>query len=215
MAGTVTTLNTALGTLSAGDLVARARAGDRAAFGELMRRYRPRIYALALHLTGNDHDADDVAQEAFLRAYRSLGDFRAASEFFTWVYRIAVNLSLNVRRATGRRRSLHPGSMDDPRVALAVQVDSSGDPRRAAELRETYQRLIDALDQLSPPLRSTVVLVALQGLTHEQAGAVLGCPAGTIAWRLHEARGKLAAALEAPKTAEDSGLRVLVPVLGR
>src|SRR5207248_1587389 len=81
------------------ELVARAQAGDRASFGELMRRYRPRIFALALHLTGDKHDADDVAQEASLRAYRSLGDFRGASEFFTWVYRIAVNLALNVQRA--------------------------------------------------------------------------------------------------------------------
>src|SRR4051812_5987875 len=111
-----------------GELVARAQRGERAAFGELTLRYRPRIHALALHLTGDAHDADDVAQEAFLRAYRSLGEFRQAAEFFTWVYRIAVNLSLNVKRASARRRT---ESMDDPRVALAVQVDASGDPRRA------------------------------------------------------------------------------------
>lgn len=200
------------------ELVARARAGDRAAFGELMRRYRPRIYALALHLTGCASDADDVAQEAFLRAYRSLAEFRAASEFFTWVYRIAVNLSLNEQRRKGRARSLHVDSMDDPRVALAVQVDASGDPRRAAELRQVYGRLIAALDRLTPPLRSTVVLVALQGLTHEQAGAVLACPAGTIAWRLHEARQQLGRALVAPRKAdepEDSGLRFLAPATTR
>jgi RNA polymerase sigma-70 factor (ECF subfamily) len=195
-------------------LVARAQRGDSAAFGELMRRYRPRIYALALHLTGDGHDADDVAQEAFLRAYRGLAEFRGAAEFFTWVYRIAVNLSLNVRRASARRRTV---DMDDPRVALAVQVDASGDPRRAAELRQIYTRLIAALDRLSPSLRSTVVLVALQGLTHDQAGAVLGCPSGTIAWRLHEARNQLAAALRPPKrpgvaTEDDSGLRALIPL---
>jgi RNA polymerase sigma-70 factor (ECF subfamily) len=194
------------------ELVVCARGGDRAAAGELVRRYRPRIYALALHLTGSEHDADDVAQEAFLRAFRSLGEFRAASEFFTWVYRIAVNLSLNSNRARGRRRA---ASMDDPRVARAVAVDASGDPRRAAELRQVYGRLVEALDRLSPPLRSTVVLVALQGLTHDQAGAVLGCPPGTIAWRLHEARSQLARALTPPRTAstveEDSGLLTLLP----
>lgn len=204
------------------ELVERAQRGDRAAFGELMRRYRPRIHALALHLTGDAHDADDVAQEAFLRAYRGLAGFRGAAEFFTWVYRIAVNLSLNVRRAHARRRTV---DMDDPRVALAVQVDASGDPRRAAELRETYTRLIGALDGLSPTLRSTVVLVALQGLTHEQAGAVLGCPSGTIAWRLHEARQRLAAAMVPPRPRhpsappveleEDSGLRALIPLPSR
>src|SRR5258707_1958054 len=91
-------------------LVAHAQAGDQAAFCELTRRYRPRIYALALHLTGNAQDADDVAQETFLRAYRSLGEFQGTSQFYTWIYRIAVNLSLNVQRANGRRRTT---SMDD------------------------------------------------------------------------------------------------------
>jgi RNA polymerase sigma-70 factor (ECF subfamily) len=77
-----------------------------------------------------------------------------------------------------------------------VAVDAYGDPRRAAELRQTYARLVAALDRLSPTLRSTVVLVSLQGLSHEEAAAVLGCPAGTVAWRIHEARNQLRAALE-------------------
>jgi len=193
-------------------LVAHAQAGDQAAFAELTRRYRPRIYALALHLTGDAHDADDVAQETFLRAYRKLPGFRAAAEFSTWTYRIAVNLSLNVQRANRRRRTT---GLDDPRVALAVQVDASGDPRRAAELRQIYTRLLAALDQLAAPLRSTVVLVALQGLTHEQAGVVLGCPSGTIAWRLHEARQKLALALEPPRPEVRSTLSQLIPMFSR
>jgi RNA polymerase sigma-70 factor (ECF subfamily) len=202
-----------LSQLSPADLVERARDGERAAFGELARRYRPRIYALALHLTGDAHEADDVAQETFLRAYKRLADFRAAAEFYTWIYRIAVNLALNARRASARRRT---ASMDDPRVALAVQVDAFGDPRRAAELRQIYSRLVAALDRLSPALRSTVVLVALQGLTHEQAGAVLNCSAGTIAWRIHEARQQLHAALEPPPAlaSELRAFTLLVPAFG-
>jgi RNA polymerase sigma factor (sigma-70 family) len=199
--------------LSSADLVACAQRGDQAAFGELTRRYRPRIYALALHLTGDAHDADDVAQETFLRAYRRLGDFRAAAEFYTWVYRIAVNRALNTRRDNSRR---HTVSMDDPRVALAVQVDSYGDPRRAAELRQTYRRLIAALDGLSPSLRSTVVLVALQGLTHDEAGAVLGCPSGTIAWRIHEARRELSEALLHPEPADEAApFGAFIPIFGQ
>jgi RNA polymerase sigma-70 factor (ECF subfamily) len=181
------------------ELVRRARAGDGQAFAELTRRYRPRIYALALHLSGDAHDADDVAQETFLRAYRRLAEFRGASEFYTWIYRIGVNLALNLKRQNRRRRH---EPLDDPRVALAVQVDASGDPRRAAELRQVYARLLTALDGLSPPLRSTVVLVALQGLTHDEAALVLDCPAGTIAWRIHEARAQLARALE-PSPSQD------------
>jgi RNA polymerase sigma-70 factor (ECF subfamily) len=174
-------------------LVRRAQAGDRAAFDDLVRRYRARIYALTLHLTGSRSEADDITQDVFTRAYEQLGTFAGRSEFFTWLYRIAVNRALNARRDTARRRT---SGLDDPRVQAAVAVDAYGDPRRAAELRQTYARLVSALDRLSPTLRSTVVLVALQGLSHDEAAAVLGCPPGTVGWRLHEARGRLRAALE-------------------
>jgi RNA polymerase sigma-70 factor, ECF subfamily len=174
-------------------LVKRAQAGDRAAFDDLVRRYRARIYALTLHLTGSRSEADDITQDVFTRAYQQLHTFAGRSEFFTWLYRIAVNRSLNARRDTARRRT---SGLDDPRVQAAVAVDANGDPRRAAELRQTYARLVGALDRLSPTLRSTVVLVALQGLSHDEAAAVLGCPAGTVAWRIHEARNQLRASLE-------------------
>ena len=171
----------------------RAQAGDRAAFDDLVRRYRARIYALTLHLTGSRSEADDITQDVFTRAYQQLHTFAGRSEFFTWLYRIAVNRALNARRDTARRRT---SGLDDPRVQAAVAVDAYGDPRRAAELRQTYARLVDALDRLSPTLRSTVVLVALQGLSHDEAAAVLGCPSGTVAWRIHEARNQLRASLE-------------------
>jgi len=174
-------------------LVKRAQGGDRAAFDDLVRRYRARIYALSLHLTGSRSEADDITQDVFTRAYQQLHTFAGRSEFFTWLYRIAVNRSLNARRDTARRRT---SGLDDPRVQAAVAVDAYGDPRRAAELRQTYARLVTALDRLSPTLRSTVVLVALQGLSHDEAAAVLGCPAGTVAWRIHEARNQLRASLE-------------------
>jgi RNA polymerase sigma-70 factor (ECF subfamily) len=174
-------------------LVKRAQAGDRAAFDDLVRRYRARIYALSLHLTGSRSEADDITQDVFTRAYQQLHTFAGRSEFFTWLYRIAVNRSLNARRDTARRRT---SGLDDPRVQAAVAVDAYGDPRRAAELRQTYARLVTALDRLSPTLRSTVVLVSLQGLSHDEAAAVLGCPAGTVAWRIHEARNQLRASLD-------------------
>jgi RNA polymerase sigma-70 factor (ECF subfamily) len=174
-------------------LVRRAQAGDRGAFDDLVRRYRSRIYALTLHLTGSRSEADDITQDVFTRAYQRLNGFAGRSEFFTWLYRIAVNRALNSRRDTARRRT---SGLDDPRVQAAVAVDAYGDPRRATELRQTYAKLVTALDALSPTLRSTVVLVALQGLAHEEAAAVLGCSTGTVAWRIHEARNQLRAALE-------------------
>lgn len=174
-------------------LVRRAQAGDRGAFDDLVRRYRSRIYALTLHLTGSRSEADDITQDVFTRAYQRLNGFAGRSEFFTWLYRIAVNRALNSRRDTARRRT---SGLDDPRVQAAVAVDAYGDPRRATELRQTYAKLVTALDALSPTLRSTVVLVALQGLAHEEAAAVLGCSTGTVAWRIHEARNQLRAVLE-------------------
>lgn len=177
---------------TAARLVAQAKAGDPRAFEELVRRYRKRIYALALHLTGSTSDADDIAQDVFLRAHRGLAQFEGKSEFFTWVYRIAVNRALNVRRDRGRRPE---DAFDDPRVELAIAVDAAGDPARAAELRQSYGRLLRALDALPAEMRTSVVLVALQGMSYGEAAVVQKCSEGTIAWRMHEARARLASAM--------------------
>lgn len=177
---------------AATELVRLAKAGDQGAFGELVRRYRPRIFALALHLTSNESEADDVTQEVFLGAYRALDRFQGRSHFFTWVYRMTVNRSLNARRDKKRRRET---TMDDPRVARAVAVDARGNPARAAELRQTYTLLLTELDRLPASMRTSVVLVALQGLSHGEAAIVQKCSEGTVAWRIHEARQRLRKAL--------------------
>lgn len=177
---------------TAAALVARAKQGDRRAFDELVRRYRKRVVALTLHLTGNASDAEDVTQEVFLGAYRALPRFEGRSHFFTWIYRMAVNKSLNARRSRQRRRET---PMEDPRIDRAIAVDAPNNPQRAAELREMYARLLIALDKLAPAIKTTVVLVALQGLSHGEAAVVQGCAPGTIAWRIHEARKHLRKAL--------------------
>jgi RNA polymerase sigma-70 factor, ECF subfamily len=180
-------------------LVERAKRGDQAAFGELVRRYRDRIVALALHLTGSDTEAEDITQEVFLKAYLKLGEFEGRSHFFTWVYRMAINRSLNARRDQGRRRET---PMADPRVDRALAVDAPGDPARAAELRQTYARLLTALDGLPAPMRTSVVLVVLQGMSHGEAAVVQSCSPGTIAWRIHEARARLRKAMEPARASE-------------
>lgn len=172
----------------AAELVARAKSGDQGAFAELVRRYRPRIYALAFHLTGRDSDADDITQDAFLKAYAKLPEFEGRSQFFTWLYRIALHRALNVKRAHGRRRTT---TLDDPRIAMAVEVDGGPDPRKRVELQETYAHLVTAFDRLSETLRTTVVLTCLQGLNYEEAAVVLDTTEGTIAWRIHEARKRM------------------------
>jgi RNA polymerase sigma-70 factor (ECF subfamily) len=169
-------------------LVAAAKAGDARAFEALVSRYRKRIFALALHITRSASEADDIAQDVFLKAFRALPEFEGRSQFFTWVYRMTVNRSLNVRRDRARRGE---NMLDDPRLELAVAVDSRSDPAREAELRQTYARLLRALDSLPVDMRTTVILVSLQGLSHGEVAVVQKVSEGTIAWRMHEARRRL------------------------
>ena len=189
--------------LAAALLVARAKSGDAQAFDELVRRYRKRIYALALHLTGSASEADDIAQDVFIKAYSALDTFEGRSEFFTWVYRMAVNRSINARRDRERRGE---EGMDDPRLELAVAVDAKGNPGLATELRQTYARLLRALDSLPADMRTTVVLVALQGFSHGEAAVVQRVSDGTIAWRMHEARRRLNEAMAPDRVTRKRGL---------
>lgn len=192
-------------TVSAKELVGQAQKGSQPAFAELVRRYRTRIYALALQVTGNTSDAEDITQDAFLKAYTRLTDFEGRCEFYTWVYRIALHRALNLKRDR-KRRPL--ASDDDPRVQAALLVDGGDDPRKNAELREQYALLVCALDKLSPTLRATVVLIAVHNLAHQEAAVALSTTEGTIAWRMHEARRLLAAHLKTLETERSSQSRI-------
>lgn len=175
-------------------LVARAKAGEPHAFDALVRRYRKRIFALALHLSGSESEADDIVQDVFLRAYRALDQFEGRSEFFTWVYRMTLHRALDARRSRVRRSE---SSIDDtdPRIERALEVDAPNDPARAAELRQTYARVLRALDSLPPEMSATIALVALQGLSNAEAAVVLRCSKGVIGWRMHEGRKRLLEAI--------------------
>jgi len=177
------------------DLVTSARAGDVASYGRFVQRHQQRVYRLALHLVKQRADAEDVTQETFVRAWSALDRFDGRSEPFTWVYRIAVNLSLNVLRA--RRARPQAPIDDDARVeaVLAEYRRSPGDPLVNSENRERVSSLLRAMETLSETLRTTLVLVTVDGMSHGEAASVLGCPEGTVAWRVHEARRKLRAAL--------------------
>jgi RNA polymerase sigma-70 factor, ECF subfamily len=187
---------------TANALVAAAQSGDRQAFEALVRRYRKRIFALALHITGSASEADDITQDVFLNAYRALPEFEGRSQFFTWVYRMTVNRSLNARRDRARRGE---DTMDDPRLELAVAVDARSNPGRAAELRQTYARLLRALDALPADMRTTVILVSLQGMSHGEVAVVQNVSDGTIAWRMHEARRRLNEAMAPERISRKRG----------
>ncbi len=181
---------------TASALVDAARAGDPRAFEALVLRYRKRIFALALHMTRSASEADDIRQDVFLKAYRALPQFEGRSQFFTWVYRMTVNRSLNARRDRIRRGE---EGIDDPRLELAVAVDARHNPGRVAELRQTYARLLRALDSLPIEMRTTVILVSLQGMSYGEVAVIQKLTEGTIAWRMHEARRRLQQAMAPEK----------------
>jgi RNA polymerase sigma-70 factor (ECF subfamily) len=168
-----------------------ARGGVGQAFGVLVRRHQKRVYRLALHLVRNSAEAEDVTQETFVRAYGALDRFDGRSEPFTWMYRIAVNLSLNAIRS--RKTSQRSTPADDPRIEslLVEQRTSVGSPAAATEDKELALLLLEGIDSLSDVLRTTLVLVTVDGISHADAAQTLGCSEGTVAWRVHEARRKL------------------------
>ena len=172
------------------ELVTAAREGDAEAFGLLVRRHQRRVYRLAVHLLKSGAEAEDVTQDTFVRAYGALDRFDGRSEPFTWIYRICVNLSLNALRSRKTRRASSP---DDPRVE-GMLIDThpgGGSPQRSTSDKQLGRALVEGIDELSDTLRTTLVLVCIDGLSHAEAGEVLGCPEGTVAWRVHEARRKL------------------------
>ncbi len=178
-------------------LVRRAQAGDLEAFDVLVRRYQERIYSVIYHMTAHHEDAADLAQEAFVRAYRALPGFKQESSFFTWLYRIAVNLTLNFLKQRRQRGQMSLDDLDlqaenDPDLVALV---SDKTPRRDVALRELQERLNAALLKLSEPHRMVVTLHDIQGLRHEQIAEILKCNVGTVRSRLHYARQQLQAYL--------------------
>lgn len=173
------------------DIVEKARNGDVEAFGQLVRRHQQRIHRVVLHLLKDTAEAEDVTQEAFIRAYRALDRFDGRSEPFTWLYRIAINLALNSLRS--RRTSPARDTRLDG-VPDGMGEGGPGerrDPGTLAANKQLYEALAEGIDGLSESLRVTLVLVCIDGRSHEEAAAILGAPEGTIAWRIHEARRKL------------------------
>jgi RNA polymerase sigma-70 factor (ECF subfamily) len=179
-----------MATSSDRDLVDLARLGDTDAFGTFVRRHQKRIFRLALHLVRTGAEAEDVTQETFVRAFQAIDRFDGRSEPFTWLYRIAVNLSLNTLRARKSTRAAVPA--DDPRIeGLLNERRPSSDPSAQSANRQLAQALCEGIDALSDTLRTTLILVCIDGVPHDEASQILGCPEGTIAWRVHEARRKL------------------------
>ena len=178
-------------------VVKRAKAGDMAAYDELVRRYEERIYATVYHMTANHEDANDLAQEAFIKAYQALNSFKGDSSFFTWVYRIAVNKTINFLKQRRNKAHLSLNDLDfnaehDPDLVALI---SDKTPRRDVNLSELQQKLNEAMQKLSEVHRLVVTLHDVQGLSHEEISKIMDCNTGTVRSRLFYARQQLQAYL--------------------
>ena len=183
---------TAPGAVDDHDLVVAARAGDRAAFKTLFERYHRRAYALAFGVVRHQEDALDVVQDAFIKAHKYLDKFEGNSSFYTWLYRIVMNLAIDHLR---KHRRVKPVELDEARVMTEDGVESSllprilgGNPGRALLDKQIRARIDQALDELSENHRSVLVMRELEGLSYEEMAATMGCSKGTIMSRLFHAR---------------------------
>jgi RNA polymerase sigma-70 factor (ECF subfamily) len=168
----------------------RLRAGDAPAFEELVMTYQHRVFGVALRMLGNRAEAEDVAQEAFVRAHRALGAFRGDAKLSTWLYAITSRLCLN-RLASGERRMARQGE-----DALLRLCDAGPRPDAALERRELETALGRAIAELPEDRRIVVVLRDIEGLSYEEIAQVLELELGTVRSRLHRARAELKEKLE-------------------
>ncbi|MBX3734733.1 MAG: sigma-70 family RNA polymerase sigma factor [Verrucomicrobiae bacterium] len=177
-------------------LVARAQLGDDGSFEELIRRHQQRIYGLCYHLTSNHEDATDLAQDAFVKAWKALKAFKGDSSFYTWVYRIAYNGVLNhlkQRRYRTPHLSLDDLDFNAEHNPDLVELVSEKTPRREAGLIELQKKLNEAMLKLSPEHRAVVTLHDIQGVPHEEIARIMDCNPGTVRSRLFYARQQLQA----------------------
>lgn len=163
-------------------LIQRCQEGDQEAFRQLFRRYRERVYHVALRTLGEGALVEDVVQEVFVSVYKSLPGYKARSRFETWLYRVTVNVCLQ----HVRKKRVATVPLDEVRV-----VDRAQTPDRVSEQRELEAAVQNALLRLKPKHRMVVVLHDMEGLTEGEIGEIMRCPKGTVKSRLHYARRKL------------------------
>jgi RNA polymerase sigma-70 factor, ECF subfamily len=179
-------------------LVARSQQGDTRAFDDLVRKYTSKLYGLVYNMTSNRDDTADLLQEIFAKAYRSLKRFQGKSTFYTWIYSISVNMTLNFLKKRGRYTKL---SLDDVDSGIQndpdfIEVTASANPLKDVNIHELQKRLNEAMMKLSEDHRTVVTLYDIQGLQHADISKILGVSEGTVRSRLFYAHRQLQNYLE-------------------
>lgn len=164
--------------------VAQAKQGDADAFAQLVQAYETSVYRLALRMCGNAHDAEEVAQEAFVAAWKGLPAFRGESKFSSWLYQLTTNAAINFLRKEKRHRAATP--LEDE-----MELAADGTPQQAAEAAELRESLQQALDSLTPEHRQIFLLRQMRQLSYDEIGRLLGLESGTVKSRLNRAKKQL------------------------
>jgi RNA polymerase sigma-70 factor (ECF subfamily) len=166
------------------DLVLQCQNGNPAAFEDLVRNHQRMVHSLTFRMTGSPADAEDLAQETFIRAYAQIGAFRGTAKFSTWLYRIAVNTCLNWRQSEARRFQLHANCAEE---ISAQPLNGENSPAKNGVCEQVQSALL----KLPAKQRAAIVLTVYDGLNHAEAAQVLGCSETTVSWRVFAARRKL------------------------
>jgi len=180
------------------ELITRTQAGDPTAFDRLVIKYSPRLYGLVYNMTSNHEDTNDLMQEIFAKAYRSINGFRGKSSFYTWIHSIGVNMTINFLKKRGRRFQM---SLDDIDSNIQndkdfIELTAKTNPVRDADLAEMQQKLNEAMMKLSYEHRTVVTMFDVQGIPHAEISKILGISEGTVRSRLFYAHRQLQSYLE-------------------
>ncbi len=174
-------------------LVERTQSGDARAFDELVVRFSPRLYGLIYNMTSSHEDTNDLLQEVFAKAYRSIRGFQGKSSFYTWMHTIAVNMTINFLKKRNRRKTMSlddvdNGILNDPDFIAAT---SNGDPSHSANLSELQKKLNESMLKLSHEHRAVVTMFDIQGMPHADIAKILKVSEGTVRSRLFYAHKQL------------------------
>jgi RNA polymerase sigma-70 factor (ECF subfamily) len=176
------------------ELLQRGRAGDRDALRQLYERYHRRVLAVVIGMVRNPEDAREIVQDTFVRAFRSLDNFKGDSSFYTWLYRIAVNRAIDLQRRGSKFQSTEfdeTVGLGEDAGSTSGSVATSEDPFQAVRNRELGRKISEAIASLTPDHRAVILLREIEGLSYEEISEVMDCSLGTVMSRLHYARKKL------------------------